>query len=144
MSNVERNKKAVLAMHDCVNRNDLDGMFDVMTEDVTFRVVGAHRVGQRTYQGKDDIVSHLLLEIFQCLKGGVEISISNIVAESETVFLHFMGKATTKNGNPYNNEYVQIFSFRDGKISGIVEFMDSILLANVLEGSMSIEGAGSE
>lgn len=144
MSNVERNKKAVLAMHDCVNRNDLDGMFDVMTEDVTFRVVGAHRVGQRTYQGKDDIVSHLLLEIFQHLKGGVEISISNIVAESETVFLHFMGKATTKNGNPYNNEYVQIFSFRDGKISGIVEFMDSILLASVLEGSMSSEGTGSE
>ena len=140
MGDVERNKKAVLAMHDSVNRNDLDGMFDVMTEDITFRVVGKHSLGGRIYQGKDDITRHLFFEIFQRLEGGIEISISNLVADSEIAFLHFMGKATMKNGSLYHNEYVQIFRFRDGKISGVVEFMDSLLLAEVLKQPTSIEG----
>lgn len=66
------------------------------------------------------------------------------MADSETAFLHFMGKATMKNGSPYHNEYVHIFCFRDGKISGVVEFMDSILLAEALKQPASIEGVGPD
>jgi ketosteroid isomerase-like protein len=102
-------------MRDSVNRNDLDGLFDVMTEDITFRVVGEDSLGGRIYQGTDDITRHLFFEIFQRLGGGVEISISNLVADSETAFLHFMGKATMKNGSPYHNEYVRFFAFETVK-----------------------------
>ena len=77
-------------------------------------------------------INNLLMTIFPRLDGGVEVTIVNIAAENEKVFLHFTGKAQTFDGDPYNNEYVQLFSFRDGKISGVVEFMDTALLAKVL------------
>jgi ketosteroid isomerase-like protein len=128
----ESNKNAVLRMHEAIGRGDIDGMFAPMTDDVTFRVIGDHALGQRTYQGKEDITNNLLMTIFARLDGGVEVTIISIAAEDEKVFLHFTGKAQTVDGDPYNNEYVQLFSFRDGNISGIVEFMDTALLAKVL------------
>jgi ketosteroid isomerase-like protein len=128
----ENNKNAVLKMHEAIGRGDIDGMFTPMTDDVTFRVTGDHAIGQRIYQGKEDITNNLLMTVFARLDGGVEVTIISIAAEDEKVFLHFTGKAQTIDGDPYNNEYVQLFSFRDGKISGIVEFMDTALLAKVL------------
>lgn len=128
----EKNKNAVLEMHEAIGRGDIDGMFAPMTDDVTFRVTGDHALGQRIYQGKEDIVNNLLMTIFARLDGGVEVTIINIAAEAEKVFLHFTGKAKTIDGDPYNNEYVQLFSFRDGKINDVVEFMDTALLAKVL------------
>jgi ketosteroid isomerase-like protein len=131
MSN-EIHKQAVLDMHTAISRGDIDGMFSPMTEDVTFRVTGDHQVGQRVFQGKEDIVNNLLLTVFARLNGGVEIDIISIAAEDEKVFLHFTGKAQTLGGEPYNSEFVQIFDFRDGKISGIIEFLDTALLAKIL------------
>jgi ketosteroid isomerase-like protein len=128
----ENNKNAVLKMHEAIGRGDIDGMFTPMTDDVTFRVTGDHALGQRIYQGKEDITNNVLMTVFARLDGGVEVTIISIAAEDEKVFLHFTGKAQTIDGDPYNNEYVQLFSFRDGKISGIVEFMDTALLAKVL------------
>jgi len=130
----ETNKQAVLDMHKAIGRGDIDGMFTPMTEDVTFRVTGDHALGQRVYQGKEDIVNNLLMTIFGRLDGGVEVNIISMAAEDDKVFLHFTGKAKTREGAPYNNEYVQLFSFRDGKISGVVEFLDTALLARVLGG----------
>ena len=72
------------------------------------------------------------MTVFARLDGGVEIDIISIAAEDDKVFLHFTGKAQTRDGDPYNNEFVQIFSFRDHKISGIIEFLDTALLAKVL------------
>ena len=128
----EIHKQAVLEMHAAIGRGDIDGMFTPMTDDVTFRVTGDHQVGKRIYQGKEDIVNNLLMTVFARLDGGVEVDIISIAAEDEKVFLHFTGKAITRDGDPYNNEYVQIFSFRDGKICGIIEFLDTALLAKVL------------
>jgi ketosteroid isomerase-like protein len=128
----ESNKNAVLRMHEAIGRGDIDGLFAPMTDDVTFRVIGDHALGQRTYQGKEDITNNLLMTIFARLNGGVEVTIISIAAEDEKVFLHFTGKAQTVDGDPYNNEYVQLFSFRAGKISAVVEFMDTALLAKVL------------
>ena len=128
----ENNKNAVLKMHEAIGRGDIDGMFAPMTDDVIFRVTGDHAIGQRVYQGKEDITNNLLMTVFARLDGGVEVTIISIAAEDEKVFLHFTGKAQTIDGDPYNNEYVQLFSFRDGQISGIVEFMDTALLAKVL------------
>jgi ketosteroid isomerase-like protein len=128
----ESNKNAVLQMHEAIGRGDIDGMFARMTDDVTYRVTGDHALGQRIYQGKEDIINNLLMTIFARLDGGVEVTIINMAAENEKVFLHFTGKARTVDGDPYNNEYVQLFSFRDGNISDVVEFMDTALIAKVL------------
>ena len=128
----QENKAAVYNMHEAISRGDLDGMFDHMTEDVTFRVQGNHLLGRRKFQGKEDIVENLLMVIFGRLQGGVEVKIENIAAENDKVFLQFSGKATRLSGEPYENEYVQLFEFRDGKISSITEFLDTALLAEVL------------
>lgn len=125
-------KQAVLEMHAAIGRGDIDGMFTHMTDDVTFRITGDHPVGKRVFRGKEDIVNSLLMTVFARLDGGVEVEIISIAAEHEKVSLHFTDKAKTRDGDPYNNEFVQVFSFRDGKISGVIEFLDTALLAKVL------------
>ena len=129
----ESNKKAVLAMYEAIGRGDVDGMFAPMTDDVTFRVIGDHALGQRVYQGKEDIVNNLITKVFQRLDdSGVAMNIISVAADDGKAFAHFTGAAKTREGDPYNNEYVHVLSFRDDKISGIIEFLDTALLARVL------------
>ena len=132
----ELNKRAVLDMQEAIAKGDLEGMFDVMTDDVVFRVIGTHRLGQREYRGKKDITENILAVMFGIFDdNGIKTEIQDISADGEKVFLQFTGAAKTRSGKDYYNEYVQVMSFRDGKICELVEYLDTQALANVLETS---------
>ncbi len=47
---------------------------------------------------------------------GFRPKIHRVIAEGDNVVLEFEGNAVLSNGTPYCNQYVFIFSFRDGKI----------------------------
>jgi ketosteroid isomerase-like protein len=108
-------KQAVLEMHAAIGRGDIDGMFTHMTDDVTFRITGDHPVGKRVFRGKEDIVNNLLMTVFARLDGGVEVEIISIAAEHEKVFLHFTGKAKTRDGDPTIISLCRFLAFAMGR-----------------------------
>ncbi len=55
------------------------------------------------------------------------ITIKNIVAEGEYVVIESTGKATTKNGKPYNQTYCDFFKFNEGKLIEITTYLDTAL-----------------
>ena len=132
----EINKQAVKDMQESIAQGDLEGMFDVMTDDVIFRVIGTHRLGQREYLGKKDITENILAVMFGIFDdNGIKTEIQDISADGDKVFLQFSGQATTRSGRDYFNEYVQIMRFREGKICELVEYLDTQALASILEES---------
>ena len=123
-------------MQESIAQGDLEGMFDVMTDDVIFRVIGTHRLGQREYLGKKDITENILAVMFGIFDdNGIKTEIQDISADGDKVFLQFSGQATTRSGRDYVNEYVQIMRFREGKICELVEYLDTQALASILEES---------
>lgn len=55
------------------------------------------------------------------------ITIKNIVAEGDYVVIESTGKATTKNGKPYNQTYCDVFRFKDQVLQEITTYLDTAL-----------------
>ena len=55
------------------------------------------------------------------------------IAEGDRVVVECRGKVTTKSGQPYNNQYCWVCRVEDGKLKEVIEYMDTELVAKVLE-----------
>ena len=119
---------------EAVNSGDLEGAFKNATEDMTFRPIGSHPELGREFKGMQDILENCWLKVFQHIdENGVAITVNDIVTADDIAFVQFSGKATGRSGMPYNNEYVHVLRFRDGKISSITEFLDTDLFYKLLD-----------
>ncbi|MDG1386883.1 MAG: nuclear transport factor 2 family protein [Halioglobus sp.] len=119
---------------DAVNSGDLEGAFKNATEDMTFRPIGSHPELGREFRGMQDILENCWMKVFQHIdENGVAITVNDIVTADGIAFVQFSGKATGRSGMPYNNEYVHVLRFRDGKICSITEFLDTDLFYKLLD-----------
>ena len=119
---------------DAVNSGDLEGAFKNATEDMTFRPIGSHPELGREFRGMQDIQENCWMKVFQHIDdNGVAITVNDIVTADGIAFVQFNGKATGRSGMPYNNEYVHVLRFRDGKICSITEFLDTDLFYKLLD-----------
>ena len=122
------------AFSEAVNSGDLAGAFQNATEDITFRPIGSHPELGREFQGMQDILENCWMKVFQHFdENGIAVTVNDIVATDGLVIAQFNGKAKGRSGMEYNNEYVHIVRFRDGKICSITEFLDTDLLYRLLD-----------
>jgi len=54
------------------------------------------------------------------------------IAEGDRV-VECRGKVTTKSGKPYDNQYCWVCRLEGGKLKEVIEYMDTELVAKVLE-----------
>jgi len=90
-----------------------------LADDVKWNILGENSI-----IGKEEVleVSKMLqLESFPV------ITIKNIVAEGGYVVIESTGKATTRNGKPYNQTYCDVFKFNEGKLKEITTYLDTAL-----------------
>ena len=119
---------------EAVNSGDLEGAFKNATEDMTFRPIGTHPELGREFKGMQDILENCWMKVFQHIDdNGVAITVNDIVTADDIAFVQFNGQATGRSGMPYNNEYVHVLRFRDGKICSITEFLDTDLFYKLLD-----------
>lgn len=127
-------KQVYQAFSDAVNSGDLAGAFQNATEDITFRPIGSHPDFGREFTGMQDILENCWMKIFQHIdENGVAITVSDIVAADGIAIAQFNGKAKGRSGMEYNNDYVHVARFRDGKICSITEYLDTDLLYKLLD-----------
>jgi uncharacterized protein len=55
----------------------------------------------------------------------------NLIADGDFVAMQAHGKATSKNGKPYNNTYCHVFRIVNGKIVEVTEYLDTELVTSV-------------
>lgn len=125
------NKQIIQAFYDAGNRGDLEGCVALLDDDVTWTNIGSTRFSG-TYTGKEALIGNLLRPVFGQLKAGISSTIENVVAEADFVVVQSRGKADTKDGRPYNNQYCHVFRIRNGKISEVTEYFDTELTSTVL------------
>jgi uncharacterized protein len=90
-----------------------------LADDIKWNILGSSPI-----IGKNQVleVSKMLqLESFPV------ITIKNIVADGDFVVIESTGKATTKNGKPYNQTYCDVFKFNEEKLIEITTYLDTAL-----------------
>ncbi|PEQ13041.1 hypothetical protein B2G71_09460 [Novosphingobium sp. PC22D] len=71
---------------------------------------------------------------------GFRPTMHKIVAEGDTVVLEFEADAVLSSGEPYCNQYVFIFTFRDGRICQLNEYFCTVLADKVMLPLLAQEG----
>jgi uncharacterized protein len=87
-----------------------------------------------TYRGVDTIVDTFLGGAARLMAPGTRVTIElvNVIADGDQVAAEWTSRATTRNGTPYHNRNVGIFTVRDGTIVSVREYTDTQHAAQVL------------
>ena len=87
-----------------------------------------------TYRGVDEIVGTFLAGAAELMAPGTRVTIELVgaIADGDQVAAEWTSRATSRNGTPYNNRNVGIFTVRDGKIVSVREYTDTLHAARAL------------
>jgi uncharacterized protein len=107
---------------------------DSFADDIRWTIAGT-TAWSRTYDGKKAVLEELLGPLRARLVDRVHVTAHRFIADGDFVVVEASGRATTKNGHPYNNTYCWIFTLADGKVREITEHLDTQLVASALDGA---------
>jgi hypothetical protein len=115
---------------------NMEGVIGALAEDVVFTVHGKTPVSGR-HEGRDAFVTNAVGPIFAALDPETlqfakkwEI----FAAEGGRVVTIMEGEAKTPDGRLYDNTYCHLFTIRGGQIAELQEFLDTVLVENVIFG----------
>lgn len=87
----------------------------------------------RTYIGRHGLVENALIPQLEKLAGPPTPTPLNLIAEGDTVVIQWVGKGTTKAGQPYNNSYCYVVHMESGKVTRGTAYLDTELVRSIWE-----------
>jgi len=130
---VASNKEIVQQWFDCIARNDGPGAFALFAEDVVYHLKGTTPVSG-SYRGLKSIVDDFFTPWRRQIEGNLVITVDELIGEGERVVALGRGESTTIHGLPYNNDYAFVFRVRDGLITEVIEYLDTVLVETAAYG----------
>lgn len=121
------NKTLVRKFFEAGNRGEVERMFSMMVDDITWTDIGSHRFAG-TYRGKDALGAQLFGPLMGSFKAGLHGEIDRLIAEDDMVVVQVRGTAELHDGTPYNNTYCHVIRIADGRIAEVTEYMDTALI----------------
>jgi hypothetical protein len=114
----------------------MEGVIGALAEDVVFTVHGRTPVSGR-HVGRDAFATNAVGPIFAALDPETlqfakkwEI----FAADGGRVVTVMEGEAKTPDGRLYDNTYCHLFTIREGQIAELQEFLDTVLVEDVIFG----------
>lgn len=109
-----------------------DGMafFNLLADNATWTVLGNCPISG-TYVGRQRLVEDALKPQRAKLAGPPTPTVMNLIAEGDTVVIQWVGKGTTKTGQPYNNSYCYVVQIENGSIIRGTAYLDTELVRSI-------------
>lgn len=105
---------------------------DSMADDFRWIIPGTSS-WSKTYDGKEAVLNDLMRPLFAQFATPYTSTAQRYIAEGDHVVVECQGRVTTKAGKAYNNTYCLVCRLAEGKLKELTEYMDTALLASVLE-----------
>ena len=120
----EANKQVAVDFLTAMSDGDAAGMARCTTDDAETFTKGFGKVSG--WRNRETMLA--TTEAFrEIVPTGFRPKIGKVVAEGDFVVIEFEGNAVLSNGEPYCNQYVFVFTFRDGKIRQLNEYFCTVL-----------------
>ena len=129
MSDLEANKRLVKEFFDCLGTFDAERLMKVLDPSITFNVPNIGCLGGKLTLADLPMVASILTA---ACPDGLRFEILDLTAEDDRVAARVDGFAKVAGGGEYNNRYHFLFNIRNGRICRTFEYMDSLLVENVL------------
>ena len=127
------NKEIVQQWFDCIARDDAAGATALFAEDIVYHLKGSTPVSG-SYHGMKSIVNDFFTPWRKQIDGKLVVTVDELIGEGERVVALGRGAALTIHGLPYNNEYAFVFRVRNGLITEVSEYLDTVLVETAAYG----------
>jgi ketosteroid isomerase-like protein len=120
----ERNKQAAMALLRASAVHDGPAFAALLADDATYWTLGKPHLfaycGEKT---REAICAYMASP--SIFPGGVEVSFGAVTAEGDRVAIEAETRGVLPDGRVYTNMYHYLFTFRDGKIVRVKEYLDT-------------------
>jgi hypothetical protein len=96
---------------------DADAVFKLLADDVQWTVIGSTRVS-RSYQSKREFLEGAVQPLTARLATPIKPSVLDVIADGDKVAVQWDGRASAKNGKPYNQRYCWVMRLENGRVRG--------------------------
>ena len=123
---VEDNKQAIRAYFAAINRGDEAAILAMTTEDFLFQTMARAPEWLLPKWGRAEF-STVPSAMSRVLKAPIQLAITGMIAEGDSVAVEAETDSEMLNGRRYNNRYHFVFVLRDGKFCEVREYSCSHL-----------------
>ena len=131
MNSAAENKQRTLAFFDAMNRPDADAIAESYAEDGHLVTMGNTLISGRYDKSQIREFASGVLEAFP---EGLKFTIELVTAEDDRVAVVAHSEGQHVSGVPYRNDYHFLFTWRDGELVELREYMDTEIATDVLCG----------
>jgi NADH dehydrogenase len=126
--NLATDPKSVLRRYvEAVEQGDGDTIRDLFAEDATWTLAAGDLPISGAWESRETILTDFLGTALSYYEpGSISLEIAGMVAEGDQVVLQWTSRAHTRDGRPYENECIGVFTVRDGRIQAVREYMDTL------------------
>jgi ketosteroid isomerase-like protein len=132
MNATEDNRALIEGILTELERGNSRPFVEAMADDVRWITPGSS-AWSRTFEGKPAVLNDLLGPVRSQLVERVRLTRRRVMADGDLVVVEARGQATTRRGQPYNNDYCFIYRIAGGKIAEVTEYLDTELACAALE-----------
>ena len=123
---LNENKQRVHAFLKALGRGDRQALHELCCEDLDWTVPQGAALHAGTHSGAEQVFDLMLSSVGDAfVMGSQRISFDLIVAEGDAVMAEASVHAKGVGGRDYDNVYVFVFEFEDGKIRKLREHVDT-------------------
>ncbi len=130
MASPDDNKQVVRDAFRPWEQGDSRPFFDLVADDVTWTVIGS-TPASGVFRSKKAVVDQAFRPLLERLDGPLQTRFIDVAAEGDKVFLRFKSAGVAKTGLHYDQVYCFAMVMRDGRITEIVAYLDTHLLARI-------------
>lgn len=122
---IENAKRIVQSLFDRFSAGDVDGVMDLLADDVTWRLPG--KPERMPIAGDYDKarLRALFERMLSALDGGLKMTVLGMVAEGDRVAVEVESSGDLRNGRRYRQQYHFLMIVRDGRIATVREYLDT-------------------
>jgi ketosteroid isomerase-like protein len=121
----EQHKQIAAELFSRFTRSDLDGVFALLTDDVTWRIPGKPELTPFAGIYDRKRLRRLFERMLEQLETGLKITVGSSIAEGDHLAIEVESSGDLRNGRRYRQQYHFLLTFRDGKIASVHEYLDT-------------------
>ena len=125
MDEIQRNKDAARRFVEGMGQDFARAIDEAMAEDCRIVTQGTTPISGKRGKAEALAAAGLVALIFPA---GLPTVVHSMIAEGDRVAVQAESFATHVSGKPYNNKYLFLMRFRDGKLIEMIEYLDTELV----------------
>lgn len=120
---IEQRNKATVQQYFARWRNRTGNVFDLLAPDATWTITGTG-VTAGTYRSRQALLDQVVSPTSARLSTPIVPTVRGIWADGDMVIVLWDGKATARDGRPYQNTYTWYFRMKDDQVIEAIAFLD--------------------